>query len=84
MNIKPSENTKLFGMNHYFSEITKLYNEQKMPNKILFSGKKGLGKSTLAYHIVNFILSQIDDYKYDIDQFKINKESNKVFSYIYI
>ena len=27
-----------------------------MPTKILLSGKKGLGKSTLAYHIVNYIV----------------------------
>ena len=35
-----------------------LFNEKKMPNKILLTGKKGLGKSTMAYHIVNYILSK--------------------------
>ena len=81
MHIKPSENTQLLEMNQYFNEIIKLYNEKKMPNKILLSGKKGLGKSTLAYHIINYILSLNEDYKYNIDKFIINKD-NKSFKLI--
>ena len=50
MNLKPSENTRLYGMKNHFNEIAQLYNQKKMPNKILLSGKKGSGKSTLAYH----------------------------------
>jgi len=78
MNFKASENIRLFGMNVFFNEITKLYNSKKMPNKILLSGKKGLGKSTLAYHIVNYILSENVEYKYDLTKFIINNE-NKSF-----
>jgi len=81
MHIKPSENRQLFGMNDYFYEITKLYNEKKMPNTILLSGKKGLGKSTLAYHIINYILSLNEDYKYDVGKLNINKE-NKSYKLI--
>jgi DNA polymerase-3 subunit delta' len=81
MHIKPSENRQLFGMNDYFYEITKLYNEKKMPNKILLSGKKGLGKSTLAYHIINYILSLNEDYKYDAGKLNINKK-NKSYKLI--
>jgi|TARA_B100000787_G_scaffold50934_1_gene36772 DNA polymerase-3 subunit delta' len=75
MNLKPSENTKLHGMNHFFNEITTLYNDKKMPTKILLSGKKGLGKSTLAYHIINYILSNNEDFKYDSSKLAINKEN---------
>ena len=32
-------------------------NEKKFPNKILLSGQKGSGKCTMAYHLINFILS---------------------------
>ena len=78
MNLKPSENTKLFGMNFFFNEITKLYLEKKMPNKILLSGKKGTGKSTLAHHIINYILSNNEEFKYDSEKFTINKD-NKSF-----
>ena len=55
MNLKPSENIKIYGMDNFFNEIIGLYNKDKMPNKILLSGKKGSGKSTLAYHILIFI-----------------------------
>ena len=75
MNLKPSQNTQLYGMNFFFNEISSLYNRKKMPNKILLSGKKGLGKSTLAYHIVNYILSKSEDFKYDLDNLTINKEN---------
>ena len=75
MYLKPSENNYLFGMSYFFNEIIDLYNNKKMPNKILLSGKKSLGKSTLAYHIINYILSSNEDYKYIIEEFMINKEN---------
>jgi len=78
MQIKPSENKHIFGMANFFYEITKLYNEKKMPTQILLSGKKGLGKSTLAYHIINYILSENEEFKYDVSKLKINEE-NKSF-----
>ena len=46
-----------------------------MPNKIILSGKKGCGKSTLAYHLINYILSQDEDYKYDKKKLSINVEN---------
>ena len=78
MEFKPSENTKLYGMDHFFNEIAKLYIEKKMPTKILLSGKKGLGKSTLAYHIINYILSLEEEFKYDSSNFIIN-ENNRSY-----
>ena len=81
MNLRSSENIRLFGMNVFFNEITNLYNSKKMPTKILLSGKKGLGKSTLAYHIVNYILSENEEYKYDLTKFIINRE-NKSFKLV--
>jgi len=73
MNLKPSENTQLYGLNVIFDEIIKLYNEKNMPTKILLSGKKGLGKATLAYHIINYILSNTEDCKYDSIKLTINR-----------
>ncbi len=81
MNLKPSENTQLYGMANYISQIISLYNQKKMPTKILLSGKKGLGKSTLAYHIINYILSDNEDLKYNLSTLKINK-NNKSFKLI--
>ena len=81
MNIKSSENLKLYGMNIFFDEIIKLYYKKKLPNKILLSGKKGIGKSTFAYHIINCILSTNEDNKYDQTKLHINKE-NKSYKLI--
>ncbi len=81
MYLAPSENTKLYGMNIFFNNIKKLYDKKKMPTKILLSGKKGLGKSTMAYHIINYILSNNEDFKYNSDEFIINKE-NKSFKLV--
>ena len=81
MNLKPSENTKLYGMEHFFNEITTLYDYKKMPSKILLSGKKGLGKSTLAYHVINYILSYTEDLKYDSSKLSINK-NNRSFKLV--
>ena len=75
MNFKSSENEYLLGMDTIFNEIINLYKEKKMPHKILLSGKKGIGKSTLAYHLINYILSQNEDFKYDIDDFNIKKKN---------
>ena len=81
MNLKLSENSKIYGLEKFFNELVGLYKHKKMPNKILLSGKKGLGKSTLAYHIINYILSLNEEYKYDVDKFNINK-NNKSFKLI--
>ena len=78
MNLKPSENTSIYGYKYFFNEIIQLYNNKKMPNKILLSGKKGSGKSTFAYHLVNFFLSKDEELKYDLIENKINSE-NKSF-----
>ena len=78
MNLKPSENTKIYGMKNFLMEIVGLYKQKKMPNKILLTGKKGLGKSTLAYHLINYILSENEEYKYNLENFSIN-EDNKSY-----
>ena len=75
MNLKPSENTKIYGMENFFKEIAGLYNQKKMPNKILLSGKKGSGKSTLAYHLINYFLSKDEEFKYNLENFSINKDN---------
>ena len=46
-----------------------------MPNKILLSGKKGLGKSTLAFHIINYVLSINEDFKYNSHKLIIDKNN---------
>ena len=76
--MNPSNQIQLYGLNKYFNEIKKLYDSGRMPNKILYSGKKGVGKSTLAYHIINYVLSQSEKDKYNVNNFTINK-NNRTF-----
>ena len=78
MNLKPSENKRLYGMSYFFNQIIELYEKKGMPTKILLSGKKGLGKSTLAYHIINYILSKDEEFKYDASKLII-KKNNRSF-----
>ena len=49
----------LYGYEEEFNLLSSIYNNGKLPNKILFSGKKGIGKSLTANHFVNYILSKI-------------------------
>ena len=81
MNLDPSRQLDLFGHETQFTNLTDLYTNKKLPNKILLSGVKGIGKSTLAYHIVNFILSCDEDFSYNVKNFKINPD-NKSFKLI--
>ena len=81
MNLKPVTQLSLYGHHLEFLNFIELYKSQKLPNKILLSGQKGIGKSTLAYHIINHILSIDEDNSYDIKNFKINPD-NKSFKLI--
>ncbi|MDC1181430.1 AAA family ATPase [Candidatus Pelagibacter sp.] len=81
MNLDPVNQLFLYGHHTEFSNFIKLYKSEKLPNKILLSGQKGIGKSTLAYHIINHILSINEDFSYDTKNFKINPD-NKSFKLI--
>ena len=81
MNLNLVNQLILYGHNSKFLNFIKLYKNQNMPNKILLSGEKGIGKSTLAYHIINYILSFNEDHFYDEKNFKINPD-NKSFKLI--
>ena len=81
MNLKPYNQTKIYGLNSYLEDFIKLYNKKILPNKILLSGSKGIGKSTLAYHLINYSLSINEDFSYDVKNFRINS-NNKDFKLI--
>ena len=73
--INPIEQTKLFGLDKYIDEIINLEKNNKLPNKILLSGQKGIGKSTLAYHFINYSLSKNERFKYNIKDYEINRDN---------
>ena len=72
--IVPAKNQlRLFGFEDYFNSFIKLYEKKDLPNSILLSGPKGLGKSTFAYHIINYLLSNNEERKYSTKDFFINE-----------
>tara|TARA_B100001121_G_scaffold165244_1_gene144377 strand:+ start:5 stop:934 length:930 start_codon:yes stop_codon:yes gene_type:complete len=75
MNLDPSTQTSLFEHKEIFIQFSKLYKNENLPNKILLSGEKGIGKSTLAYHLINFVLSENEECPYDLESNKINPEN---------
>ena len=75
-NLAPINQTKLYGLDKYFNELVRMYKNDIYPNKILLSGQKGIGKSTLAFHFINFVLSLDEDYKYILNDLSINSESS--------
>jgi len=81
MNLNSTNQLSLYYHHSEFSNFIELYKSKKLPNKILLSGEKGIGKSTLAYHIINHILSFDEDFFYDEKNFKINPD-NKSFKLI--
>ncbi len=81
MNIKPINQTILYGLGNIFNEIINLNKLNIMPNKILFSGPKGIGKSTLAYHIINYLFSKNEPEAYKLDNYTINS-NNKSYKLV--
>ena len=82
MNFLPGNQLNLYGLNKDFDELIKLYKNKKLPNKFMLSGRKGIGKCTLAYHLVNFILSENENLSYNLNNYSINKD-NKSFKLVH-
>ena len=81
MNLNPFNQTKLYGLDIFFEELKSLADNERLPTKILFTGYKGCGKCTLALHLINYILSKNEEFKYDILNNQID-ENNKSYKLI--
>lgn len=75
MTLQPYNQTKLYGLDKYFNQFKDLYKSNKLPNKILLSGPKGTGKSTLAYHLINYVFSLHEENPYKTKDFMISDEN---------
>ncbi len=73
--MEPSAQTKLYEYSDLFSLLIRLQNDSRLPNKFIISGKKGIGKSTFAYHFVNYLFSKDEENKYNLRNFEINKNN---------
>ena len=50
---------KIIGHKETFNNLLNLYKLNKLPNKILLSGQKGIGKSLFIEIFLNFVYSHI-------------------------
>ena len=66
----------LYGYENYFNYFVKLFMNKNVPNTILFSGPKGSGKSTFAYHLINYFLSKNENNAYSIKNFSIDRNNS--------
>ena len=71
-------NNKIIGFDELFKNLTNLYFNNKLPNKILLSGDIGIGKFLFSSHYVMSILSLNEKYCYNIKDFQID-ERNKSY-----
>jgi len=81
LDLKSNNQKQLFSFGNIFLDIINLYDKKKLPNKILFSGPKGTGKATLAYHLANYVFSKKEEFPYNVNNFKIN-DLNKSYKLI--
>ena len=81
MNLYPNSQTNLYGLQDNLLFFAKLFDQKRLPSKILLTGQKGIGKCTLAYHLINFVLSKDEEMPYDLAEFKINLD-NRSFKLI--
>ena len=81
LELKSNNQKQLFNFESIFLNIIDLHDKKKLPNKILFSGPKGIGKATLAYHLINYVFSKKEKFPYDVNKFEIN-DLNKSYKLI--
>ena len=81
MNLYPNSQINLYGLQDSFLNFVKLFEQKRLPSKILLTGQKGIGKCTLAYHLINFVLSKDEEMPYELVEFKINSD-NRSFKLI--
>ena len=75
MNIDPRSQVKLYGFSPFLNMMVKLYDSKRLPNKFILSGQKGIGKSTIAYHFINYIFSKNEDHSYLLNKNLILKDN---------
>ncbi len=73
---KPKSQLNLYGYESYFKFFNKLYEQDNLPNSILISGQKGLGKSTFTYHFINFLLSKGEKNEYNRRDYVIDPNNS--------
>tara|TARA_B100001996_G_scaffold356230_1_gene319424 strand:+ start:953 stop:1909 length:957 start_codon:yes stop_codon:yes gene_type:complete len=72
----PTNSLKLFSLKEHFHNFVKLKKNQKLPKIILLTGEKGIGKFTLIFHFINYVLSLNSKHPYDYENLSIDKNND--------
>ena len=78
----PLTQNKLLSFKDNFKELVNLSLKDNLPNKLLFSGNIGIGKSTFAFHLINYLFSYDENGSYNLkdNEIDINNKSYKLVS----
>jgi len=79
--LHPKNQLKLFNFENLFHDFDKLFKKNKLPNTILLSGAKGIGKATFVFHFSNYLFSKNEDFSYSTQDFKIT-DKNKSYNLV--
>ncbi len=81
-NNNPINQVKLFGFNEQFDELKRCYDNNVFPSSVLLYGKKGIGKNTFAYHLINYVFSKNEEgsYNYLEKEIQSNNRSYELIS----
>ena len=71
----PLTQTKLLSFKENFKDLVNLSLRNNLPNKMLFSGNKGIGKSTFAFHLINYLFSQDEEGSYNLEANEIDPDN---------
>ncbi len=73
LDFESKKTTRLLGHKDTFNLISSLLKNNKLPNALMLSGNKGIGKSTIVNHL---IYSYFDQENYDLKENTLIKKSN--------
>ena len=68
----------LFGYEKLFKNLVQQNDNNNLPNKIIISGLRGIGKTTFSYHLINYLFSQNEEFKYDLENYRINQHNRSL------
>ena len=68
----PLTQTKLLSFKDNFKSLVNFSLRGSLPNKLIFSGNKGIGKSTFAFHLINYLFSEDEEGSYNLEDNEIN------------
>ena len=71
----PLTQTKLLSFKDNFKSLVNLSLRGSLPNKLIFSGNKGIGKSTFAFHLINYLFSEDEEGSYNLESNEIDPDN---------